>query len=192
MWGAHFFRAPPPPTHTRAGGQAVPLTTRPGTFSRCWDCYGCGAHRPQAGTHHGAGKEENSQVTARPLASVCSLLFFQQKKEMRAAASALTRLAARALAQGAHIPASSTSTSAACGAALSAISRRALLHSSPPSHAAAAAPKATTGIVGLAVDPAARTTASAKLREVSAALDAAGVPADAQYRKGVDGLVSQR
>ena len=103
---------------------------------------------------------------------------------MRAAASALTRLAARALAQGAHIP--------ACGAALSAISRRALLHSSPPSHAAAAAPKATTGIVGLAVDPAARTTASAKLREVSAALDAAGVPADAQYRKGVAGLVSQR
>lgn len=44
----------------------------------------------------------------------------------------------------------------------------------------------------MAVDPAARTTASAKLREVSAALDAAGVPADAQYRKGVDGLVSQR
>ncbi len=106
------------------------------------------------------------------------------------AASSLARLGARALAGGAGTStsgSSSTSTAAAAGASLWWTARRGL-HSPSP----AAAPKATTGIVGLAVDPAARATAAAKLQAVSAALDAAGVPADAQYRKGVDGLVAQR
>jgi hypothetical protein len=103
--------------------------------------------------------------------------------------SALTRLASRALAS------SSASTSAAAAGAAGAAAAAATtpyrwLHASPP--AAQSAAKATTGIVGLAVDPAARETAMTKLRAVADALDAAGVPADAQYRKGVEGLVAQR
>jgi hypothetical protein len=111
---------------------------------------------------------------------------------MRSAASGLLvrALAARTLACS-TASTSATATASAAAAAAAPFSRRAL-HASPPARDNSAPAKATTGIVGLAVDPAARTTALAKLRAVVEAMDAAGVPEDAQYRKGVDGLVAQR
>ena len=56
----------------------------------------------------------------------------------------------------------------------------------------AAAAKETTGIVGLEVDPQARVTLRAKLGRVMAALDEAGVPAAAQYRRGLAALCGER
>ena len=52
--------------------------------------------------------------------------------------------------------------------------------------------KETTGIVGLEVDPQARVTLRAKLGRVMAALDEAGVPAAAQYRRGLAALCGER
>lgn len=64
--------------------------------------------------------------------------------------------------------------------------------SSFSSRSFAAAAKETTGIVGLEVDPQARSTLRAKLGRVMSALDEAGVPAAAHYRKGLAALCGER
>lgn len=63
---------------------------------------------------------------------------------------------------------------------------------SSSSRSFAAAAKETTGIVGLEVDPQARVTLRAKLGRVMSALDEAGVPAAAQYRRGLAALCGER
>jgi len=78
-----------------------------------------------------------------------------------------------------------TTTTAAAAAAVASTS-----FSSSRSFAAAA--KETTGIVGLEVDPQARVTLRTKLGRVMSALDEAGVPATAQYRRGLAALCGER
>ena len=81
-----------------------------------------------------------------------------------------------------------TTTAAAAAVASTSFSSS---HSSA-SRSFAAAAKETTGIVGLEVDPQARATLRAKLGRVMSALDEAGVPATAQYRRGLAALCGER
>ena len=86
---------------------------------------------------------------------------------------------------GALMTSTTTTTAAAAAAAVASTS-----FSSSRSFAAAA--KETTGIVGLEVDPQARITLRTKLGRVMSALDEAGVPATAQYRRGLAALCGER
>lgn len=81
-----------------------------------------------------------------------------------------------------------TTTAAAATAAVASTS----FSSSSSSRSFAAAAKETTGIVGLEVDPQARVTLRTKLGRVMSALDEAGVPATAQYRRGLAALCGER
>ena len=77
-------------------------------------------------------------------------------------------------------------------AAAAAVASTSFSSSSSSSRSFAAAAKETTGIVGLEVDPQARATLRAKLGRVMSALDEAGVPATAQYRRGLAALCGER
>ena len=81
-----------------------------------------------------------------------------------------------------------TTMTAAAAAAVASTS----FSSSSSRRSFAAAAKETTGIVGLEVDPQARVTLRAKLGRVMAALDEAGVPAAAQYRRSLAALCGER
>ena len=91
--------------------------------------------------------------------------------------------AASASSGGALTISTTTAAAAACAAAAS---------TSFSSRSFAAAAKETTGIVGLEVDPQARITLRAKLGRVMASLDEAGVPTEAQYRRGLAALCGER
>ena len=77
-------------------------------------------------------------------------------------------------------------------AAAAAVASTSFSSSSSSSRSFAAAAKETTGIVGLEVDPQARVTLRTKLGRVMSALDEAGVPATAQYRRGLAALCGER
>ena len=80
---------------------------------------------------------------------------------------------------------------ALAAAAAPALTRRAAMASAAPAASASLATKATTGIVGLDVDPAARASLEAALGDVRAAV-AAHVPATAEYRRSLEALCEER
>jgi hypothetical protein len=92
-------------------------------------------------------------------------------------------LAASTSAAGGAVSSTTVTAAAACVASTS---------FSPSSSSRSFATKETTGIVGLEVDPQARATLRTKLGRVMAALDEAGVPATAQYRRGLAALCGER
>lgn len=103
-------------------------------------------------------------------------------RAVAAAASTSTGGALTTMTAAAAIAASTSFSSSTQSPSSSSSSRRSF----------AAAAKETTGIVGLEVDPQARVTLRAKLGRVMAALDEAGVPAAAQYRRGLAALCGER
>jgi hypothetical protein len=109
----------------------------------------------------------------------------------------LATLGGRAVAAAASTSTGGALTTTTAAAAIAASTSFSSSTQSPSSSSSsrrsfAAAAKETTGIVGLEVDPQARVTLRAKLGRVMAALDEAGVPAAAQYRRGLAALCGER
>ena len=109
----------------------------------------------------------------------------------------LATLGCRAVAAAASTSTGGALTTTTAAAAIAASTSFSSSTQSPSSSSSsrrsfAAAAKETTGIVGLEVDPQARVTLRAKLGRVMAALDEAGVPAAAQYRRGLAALCGER
>ena len=109
----------------------------------------------------------------------------------------LATLGGRAVAAAASTSPGGALTTTTAAAAIAASTSFSSSTQSPSSSSSsrrsfAAAAKETTGIVGLEVDPQARVTLRAKLGRVMAALDEAGVPAAAQYRRGLAALCGER
>ena len=109
----------------------------------------------------------------------------------------LATLGGRAVAAAASTSTGGALTTTTTAAAIAASTSFSSSTQSPSSSSSsrrsfAAAAKETTGIVGLEVDPQARVTLRAKLGRVMAALDEAGVPAAAQYRRGLAALCGER
>ena len=109
----------------------------------------------------------------------------------------LATLGCRAVAAAASTSTGGAVTTTTAAAAIAASTSFSSSTQSPSSSSSsrrsfAAAAKETTGIVGLEVDPQARVTLRAKLGRVMAALDEAGVPAAAQYRRGLAALCGER
>jgi hypothetical protein len=109
----------------------------------------------------------------------------------------LATLGGRAVAAAASTSTGGALTTTTAAAAIAASTSFSSSTQSPSSSSSsrrsfAAAAKETTGIVGLEVDPQARVTLRAKLGRVMAALDEAGVPAAAQYRRVLAALCGER